>query len=77
MIMEIPLTDGELETLERQARDLWSAMQHGDLDTAYIIGSTSENPGLLSMYVAGVANEDLCDVSDELHAALEKLEVSA
>lgn len=64
--MEIPLTDDELDTLEIQARDFWKAMQHNDLDTAYIIASTCENPGLLCMYVAGVANEDLVAVQDEL-----------
>lgn len=73
MIMEIPLTDGELDTLEKQAREFWAAMQSADLDTAYIVASTCENPALLCMYVAGVANEDLCAVSDELDDALEEL----
>lgn len=75
--MEIPLTDGELEALEQQAREFWAAMQANDLDTAYIVASTCENPALLCMYVAGVANEDLCSVSDELHDALERLAVDA
>lgn len=66
MIMEIPLTDGELDTLEQQARDFWAAVQGHDLDTAYIISSTCENPGLLCMYVAGVANEDITKLEEEL-----------
>ena len=64
--MEIPLTDGELDVLEQQARDFWAAIQEHDLDTAYIIASTCENPGLLCMYVAGVANEDITRLEDEL-----------
>lgn len=71
MIMEIPLTDGELDTLEMQARQFWAAMQHGDMDSAYIISSTCENPGLLCMYVAGVANESLAELEEKLDDALD------
>lgn len=71
--MEIPLTDGELDRLEQTARDFWAAIQASDYDTAYIAASTCENAALLCMYVAGVANEDLSQLSDELDDALEEL----
>lgn len=71
--MEIPLTDGELDTLETQARLFWAAMQNGDFDSAYIISSTCENPGLLCLYIAGVANEDLADLEEQLDDALDKV----
>lgn len=72
--MEIPLTDGELDRLEQQAREYWAAIQAVDYDSAYIVASTCENPALLCMFVAGVANETVAAIEEQLDDALDRVD---
>lgn len=52
-----PVTDEELDVVERAAEAVIEAVGVKDYDTAYIVAKTAHDPAMVAMFVAEIAGQ--------------------
>lgn len=62
VMLQEPMDDDQLDSLERAAAALINAIEEQDYDSALIIAETSENPAMLAMFVT----EMLLGIEEEM-----------